>query len=74
MALTLEDIIAAAAQLAETERRRLVELTADEKAPRRSITELRGPGNQIWQGRTPRSTSTKSVTRGQADLPCHWEA
>ena len=50
MALTLEDIIAAAAQLAETERRRLVELTADEKAPRRSITELRGLGKQIWQG------------------------
>ena len=51
MALTVEDIIAAAAQLTESERRRLVEaLTASENAPPRSITELRGHGKQIWQG------------------------
>ena len=51
MALTVEEIIAAASQLTENDRRRLVEaLTAGETAPCRSITELRGLGKEMWQG------------------------
>ncbi len=50
MALTVEQIIAAASQLTKNDRRRLMEaLTAVESAPRHSITELRGLGKEIWQ-------------------------
>jgi hypothetical protein len=51
MALTLEQIIQAASQLTEHDRRRLMEaLRAVEPGPRHSITELRGLGKEIWQG------------------------
>jgi hypothetical protein len=51
MGLTVEEIIAAASRLTGNDRRRLIEaLTAGEAAPRRSITELRGLGKEIWQG------------------------
>ncbi|HXJ97177.1 MAG TPA: hypothetical protein VMT20_30435 [Terriglobia bacterium] len=51
MAWTVEDIIAAASQLTGSDRRRLMDaLTADEAAPTRSITELRGLGKETWQG------------------------
>lgn len=50
MALTVEQMIAAASQLTENDRRRLMEaLTAVEPGPRHSITELRGLGKEIWQ-------------------------
>jgi ABC-type phosphate/phosphonate transport system substrate-binding protein len=49
MALTVEDIIAAATQLPEKDRRRLVEaLSATPKGSQRSIRELRGLGKEIW--------------------------
>ena len=51
MALTVEEIIAAASQLSESDRRRLMEaLAALEPGPRHSITDLRGLGKEIWQG------------------------
>jgi hypothetical protein len=51
MALTVEQIIAAASQLTEHDRRRLIEaLTAVEAKPSHSITDLRGLGRDIWQG------------------------
>lgn len=51
MAWTVEDIIAAASRLTDDDRRRLVDALATDKiAPRRSITELRGLGKEIWQG------------------------
>jgi hypothetical protein len=51
MALTVEEIIAAASQLSENDRRRLMDaLTAVEPSPHHSITELRGLGKEIWQG------------------------
>lgn len=51
MALTVEQIVAAASQLTENDRRRLMEaLTAVEAGPRHSVTELRGLGKEIWQG------------------------
>jgi hypothetical protein len=49
MALTVEDIIAAAAQLPEGDRMKLVQaLSAGVTDSRRSITELRGLGKEIW--------------------------
>jgi hypothetical protein len=49
--LTVEQIIAAASQLTDNDRQRLMEaLTAGAPAPCRSITELRGLGKEIWQG------------------------
>lgn len=51
MPLTVEQIIAAASQLTDTERQRLLEaLTRPMLTPRRSVTELRGLGKEIWQG------------------------
>lgn len=51
MALTVEQIIAAASQLTENDRRRLMEaLTAVGAGSRHSVTELRGLGKEIWQG------------------------
>jgi hypothetical protein len=51
MPLTVEQIVAAASQLTAPERRRLMEaLSAVTPASRRSITELRGLGKEIWQG------------------------
>jgi hypothetical protein len=50
MALTVEEIIAAAAQLPEKDRLRLVQaLSAGSTDSRSSITELRGLGKQIWR-------------------------
>lgn len=50
MALTVEEIIAAVAQLPEKDRLRLVQsLSAKETDARRSITELRGLGKEIWR-------------------------
>jgi hypothetical protein len=50
MALTVEEIIAAAAQLPEDDRLRLVAaLSAGATGSRRSITELRGLGKEIWR-------------------------
>ncbi len=50
MPLTVEEIIAAAAQLPEKDRLRLVQaLSADRTGSRRSITELRGLGKEIWR-------------------------
>jgi hypothetical protein len=50
MALTVEQIVAAASLLTEPERRRLMEaLTPVTPGSRRSITELRGLGKEIWQ-------------------------
>jgi len=49
MSMTVEEIIAAAAQLPENDRKRLVHiLSATGTEPRRSITELRGLGKEIW--------------------------
>jgi hypothetical protein len=49
MALTVEEIIAAAAQLPEKDRHRLVQaLSAGTAGSPRSITELRGLGKEIW--------------------------
>lgn len=51
MSLTLEQIIAAASQLTDSERQRLLEaLSTPTLRPRCSITELRGLGKDIWQG------------------------
>ena len=51
MSLTLEQIIAAASQLTDAERQRLIEvLTAPGLTPHHSITELRGLGKEIWHG------------------------
>jgi hypothetical protein len=51
MALTVEQIITAASQLSDNDRRRLMEaLAAVEPSPPHSITELRGLGKEIWQG------------------------
>ena len=50
MALTVEEIIAAAAQLPEKDRVRLVQaLSAGATGSRQSITELRGLGKEIWR-------------------------
>jgi len=50
MALTVEQIIAAAAQLPERDRMKLVQaLSAGVTDSRRSITELRGLGKEIWR-------------------------
>jgi hypothetical protein len=50
MSLTVEELIAAAAQLPEKDRVRLVQaLSAGGTALRRSITELRGLGMEIWR-------------------------
>jgi hypothetical protein len=50
MSLTVEEIIAAAAQLPENDRLRLVQaLSARGADLRRSITELRGLGKEIWR-------------------------
>jgi len=50
MSLTVEEIIAAAAQLSEKDRLRLVQaLSAGETDSRSSITELRGLGKEIWR-------------------------
>jgi plasmid stabilization system protein ParE len=47
----VDDIMAAASQLIENDRQRLMDaLTADKAAPPHSITELRGLGKEIWQG------------------------
>jgi hypothetical protein len=51
MAWTVDEIIAAASQLTENDRQRLMDaLTTDKAAPPHSITELRGLGKEIWQG------------------------
>jgi hypothetical protein len=51
MALTVEEIIAAASQLSEGDRRCLMEaLAVVEPGSRHNITELRGLGKEIWQG------------------------
>ncbi len=48
--LTVEEIIAAAVQLPERDRLRLVQaLSAGETDSPRSITELRGLGKEIWR-------------------------
>jgi hypothetical protein len=50
MSLTVEEIIAAAAQLPEKDRLRLAQaLSAGGTDSRRSITELRGLGKEIWR-------------------------
>jgi hypothetical protein len=50
MPLTVEEIIAAAAQLTEKDRLRLFQaLSAGGTDSRRSITELRGLGKEIWR-------------------------
>jgi hypothetical protein len=50
MPLTIEEIIAAAAQLPERDRLRLVQaLSAGGIDSRSSITELRGLGKEIWR-------------------------
>jgi hypothetical protein len=50
MSLTVEEIIAAAAQLPEDDRLRLVQaLSAGRTGSRSSITELRGLGKEIWR-------------------------
>jgi len=50
MSLTIEEIIAAAAQLPEKDRLRLVQaLSAGATDSRRSVTELRGLGKEIWR-------------------------
>ncbi|MDR3676037.1 MAG: hypothetical protein P4N24_11155 [Acidobacteriota bacterium] len=49
MPMTIEEIIAAAAQLPERDRLRLVQaLSTGGTDSRRSITELRGLGKEIW--------------------------
>jgi hypothetical protein len=49
MALTVEEIIAAASQLPEKDRLRLVQvLSAGTTDSPRSITELRGLGKECW--------------------------
>lgn len=51
MALTVEQIVAAASELTKNDRRRLMEaLSAVDPTPHRSITELRGLGKEIWRG------------------------
>ena len=50
MSLSVEEIIAAAAPLPEKDRRRVVHaLSAGGTDSRRSITELRGLGKEIWR-------------------------
>ena len=50
MSLTMEEILAAAAQLPEADRLRLVQaLSAGGTGSLRSITELRGLGKEIWR-------------------------
>lgn len=49
MSLTLEQIIAAASQLTEAERQRLMEALTAPKVTQRHVTELRGLGKEIWQ-------------------------
>ena len=50
MALTVEEIIAAAAQPREKDRLRLVQaISAGATDSRSSITELRGLGKEIWR-------------------------
>lgn len=50
MALTVEQIIAAAAQLPKRDRMNVVQsLSAGVTDSRRSITELRGLGKEIWR-------------------------
>jgi tRNA uridine 5-carbamoylmethylation protein Kti12 len=52
MAPTVQEIIQAAWQLTEEDRRRLVQaLTASQADSGRHITELRGLGKEIWHGR-----------------------
>ena len=54
MALTVEQIIAAAAQLPERDRLRVVQaLSAGATDSRRSISELRGLGKEIWRRQDP---------------------
>jgi hypothetical protein len=49
VALTVEEIIAAAAQLREKDRLRLVQaISAGATDSRSSITELRGLGKEVW--------------------------
>ena len=49
MALTIQEIIEAAAQLTVAERQQLIQaLTEGRPASQRSITELRGLGKEIW--------------------------
>ena len=51
MGLTLQAIIAAAAQLPEKDRQSLIKaLRPETPAADRHITELRGLGKEIWQG------------------------
>lgn len=50
--LTVEELIEAATQLNPTDRQRLIEaLVVEAPARKRRITELRGLGKEIWQGR-----------------------
>ena len=50
MSMTVEEIIAAAAQLPENDRQRLIlALSAEGTHSRRSITELRGLGKETWR-------------------------
>jgi hypothetical protein len=52
MAATVQEIIQAAWQLTEEDRKRLVQaLTAGRTETGRHITELRGLGKEIWRGR-----------------------
>jgi hypothetical protein len=49
MALTVDEIIAAATQLPERDRQRLVQaLTTGAADARENITDLRGLGKEIW--------------------------
>ena len=68
MSLTVEEIIAAAAQLPEKDRLRLVQaLSADGTDSRRALRNCGASARKFGAFRTRKSTSTKSVTRGQAD-------
>ena len=59
MSLTVEEIIAAVAQLPEDDRLRLFQaLSAGGTGSPRSITELRGLGKEIWLRQDARNMST----------------
>lgn len=50
--LTVEELIEAAARLTQEDRQRLIHaLTGEAPEPKRRITELRGLGKEVWQGR-----------------------